>query len=514
MEETFSYDKIPYPSKIFSQTNPDRLATMAKLYGIEPPDLENCRVLELGCGNGSNLLAQSFVFPEIEFVGVDLAQSHIEDAKQSARELDLANVAFHQMDVTQMQPEEFGKFDFIVAHGLVSWIPDAVRERVFEIYRENLQPNGVGYISYNAYPGAHLREMTRGLMRYHTRDAPEPQEKVQKAITFLAFLAENTVEQKCFQPVLKSELERHFGHDAADIFHDDLADFYQPFYFSEFAERLEKHGLQYLSEAEITAMSTYTFSKRAREMLESLGDLEREQYIDFLRGRYFRQTLVCHREINLNRRAESSRLKDFYLSAEVRAETENPDFAPGKVEKFKGKTKLGVEIDHPLTKAALVYLGEIWGASARLSEIIENAREILRAKGVVSNDSEKDESIAEAILWQLCRDAGLVEINVRQRKISRAEIERPRVNALARRQANRAQNISTLFGTSIKLESETPRRLINLMDGTRDRAMLLEEMKLFVQNAEDIPDKKEFLKDLPNWIDKSIAHAARMGLFE
>jgi methyltransferase-like protein/2-polyprenyl-3-methyl-5-hydroxy-6-metoxy-1,4-benzoquinol methylase len=515
MEETFSYDRIPYPSKIFSQTNPDRLATMARLYGIEPPDFENCRVLELGCGNGSNLLAQSFVFPEIEFVGIDLAENHIADAKQSARELNLPNVVFHQMDVMQMQPEEFGKFDFIIAHGLISWIPEAVRERVFEIYRENLQPNGVGYVSYNAYPGAHLREMTRRMMRYHTRDCAEPLEKVQKAITFLAFLTENSVERKSFQPVLKSELERHFEHDTADIFHDDLADFYQPFYFSEFASLLEKHGLQYLSEAEVAAMSTASFSKEARQMLENLDAIEREQYMDFLRGRFFRQTLVCRKEIQPNRGLEPARLRDFYLSAEIRPLAEKPDFAPEKVEKFAGKKNIGFEIDHPLTKAALAFLGEIWGNSAGFAEIVENARRILRENKISANDAEKDEQILEAILWQLFYDAGAVEINVYRRKISSAEIEKPKVNRLARWQINRGQNISTLFGTSIKIEDDVSRHLIELMDGTRAQAELLTEMKKFVETgAQDVPDRREFLNDLPNWLRESIRHSARMALFE
>lgn len=514
MDDVFSYDAIPYPSKIFTQMNPDRLATFAKLYGMTPPDAEKCRFLELGCGNGSNLVAQAYVFPRAEFVGIDLSERHIEEAAASAAELNLTNVAFRQMDVMQMSADEFGTFDFIVAHGLFSWIPETVRARVLEIYREMLTANGVGYISYNAYPGGHLREMARGAMRYHTRGTDDPLEKVQKAITFLAFLAENSNEKETFQPVLERELQRHFAHDTADIFHDDLAEFYRPFYFYEFAELLEKHDLQYLSEAEIMAMSAYSFSKEVRQMLDALEALEREQYLDFLRGRYFRQTLVCRRENNLNRQVEPSVLNDFYISSAIRPHRARPDFAPQKIEKFAGKKNVGFEIDHALTKAALVYLGEIWGNSAAFSEIIENAQEILKTHGIEFAVTEKDREITAAILWQMCSSTGLVEINVMRRELRPPAGEKPKANRLARWQITRGQNISTLFGTSIKAEDEISRRLIELMDGTRTRGELLKEITEFAENLEDLPDKREILENMPNWLNENIEYSERMALFE
>ena len=165
MSETFSYDKIPYPSKFFVQTHPDRLATQATLFGMSPADVATCRVLELGCGNGSNLIAQAYLLPEAKFIGVDLAKTHIEDAAAAARGFGFTNIEFRQMDVMDMSEADFGKFDYITAHGLFSWVPDLVREKVLELYRELLNENGVGYISYSAYPGAHQREMVQRAMR-------------------------------------------------------------------------------------------------------------------------------------------------------------------------------------------------------------------------------------------------------------------------------------------------------------------------------------------------------------
>lgn len=514
METDFLYDAIPYPSKIFPQTNPDRLAVMAKIFGMNPPETENCRVLELGCGNGSNLLAQAFVFPAGKFVGVDLSINHISQANAAAQELNLSNIEFQRLDVMLIDFEQFGKFDYIIAHGLFSWIPEAVREKVLEIYREMLADDGVGYISYNAFPGSHQREMVRNIMLYHTRAVSEPEEKVGNAISFLAFLCENATEKETFQPIVEKEFRRHLEHDTADIFHDDFAEFYQPFYFHEFVALLEKHELQFLSESEITAMSMHSFSKDVQEMISSLETIvEREQYMDFLRGRVFRQTLVCHKKTGLNREIQPSKINEFFICSPVRPLAENPDLTAGKVEKFVGKKGAGVEIDHPLTKAALIYLGKVWANPVHFSELLEKSRQILEAEGFTADDWETQNNTTTTVLWQMYYSTGLVELYVSQPQISIDAGEKPKVNKLARWQAKHGQNISTLLGMSIKIEDEISHHLIELMDGTQTRAELLEAMTEFVKNTDEMPDKQDFLDNLPDWLEQNIAYSARMGLF-
>ncbi len=482
---------------------------------MSPPDVENCRLLELGCGNGSNLLAQAFVFPSSKFVGIDLSENQIADAKKGAAELNLTNVEFRQIDVMEMTAQDFGKFDYITAHGLISWIPDFVRERVFEIYREMLNPNGIGYISYNTYPGGHIRDMARRMMRFHTRNTTDPTEKVQKAISFLAFLVENSIEKEAFQPFLMKELQRHFDHETADIFHDDLAEFYQPVYFYEFVETLQKHGLQFLSESDIGAMSTNIFSPEVRETVESMNDIvEREQYMDFVRGRYFRQTLICHQEVELNRQISPPILRDFYISSPLRPLDENPNLTERKVEKFVGRKNAGVEIDHPLTKAALVYLNQIFANYTDFDELATEARKILEENGFQTDDWEKEKDILNQIFWQMYFSTGLVEINVKRHQISTNAGEKPKINRLAAWQIKRGNALSTFLGTSIKIDDEISHHLIELMNGTRNRDELLEAMKTFAENREDMENKQEFLDNLSVWLNENIAQSAKMGLFE
>lgn len=515
MKEIFSYDVMPYPSKFFLQTHPDRLATLATLFGMNPAKVETCRVLELGCGNGSNLISHAYNLPEARFVGVDLAENHIVDAKKAAEELNLSNVEFYQMDVLEMSAEKFGKFDYVIAHGLFSWVPDFVQAKTLALYREFLDENGVGYISYNAFPGAHHRQMVQKMMRFHARHFDEPLEKVGKAVSFLAFLGENATEKELFAPILQSELKRHFEHDAADIFHDDLSELNTAFYFHEFAEMLKQHNLQYLAEAELHAMGTQSLSGDAREFIESIEDVvEREQYLDFFRGRIFRQSLFCREEIALNRNPEPAAMNNFRLASSIRALSENPDLATPKKEKFVGMKSAGIEIDHPLTKAALVILGEIWGRAIPFTELLQKAKQRIESSGFQTTNWDEQFYITSAILMQICRGTPLVELHLFQPEAPVETSEKPKVNRLAAWQLPQANNVLTLLDLDVKVEDEISRHLLEICDGTRDQAELLAEMREFIEQSEDVEDKETLLKDLPEWLDESLTQLGKLGMFE
>lgn len=513
MKPAFSYDAMPYPSKFFWQTYPDRLASIATLYGMNPATVETCRVLELGCGNGSNLIAHAFNLPRARFVGVDLSENHIIRAKESVKELEISNAEFHRLDVMEMSASEFGEYDFILAHGLFSWIPQSVREKVLLLYREMLAPDGVGYISYNAYPGAHQRDMVRNIMQFHTKDVSDPTEKVGSAISFLSFLAEHTTDAKIYRAALQQELKRHFEHGTADIFHDDLADVYQPFYFHEFATELEKNNLQFLSEAEIHAMTTQNFAPEVREFLASFDVIKREQYLDLLRGRVFRQTLVCRREIQLNRSPEPAVLDKFFLASSIRPHSENLHLTENKPERFVGSRGFGIEIDHSLTKAALVYLGKIWGKSESFPELLQSAKQILAEQGLAVENWETQADTARAILFQICTNTDLIELYLHKLQAATEASEKPEINRLARWQLRSSENVSTLLGKDLKIDDEVSRRLLELLDGTRNKADLIVDLTEFIKTSDEVEDKEEMLDDLPNWLETSLSELARIGMF-
>jgi SAM-dependent methyltransferase len=516
-DERFSYDSLPYPSKFFLQTHPDRMAAAGILYGMSPADPQSCRILELGCGNGSNLIAQAFLSPQSKFVGIDLAQTHIDIANDSAQELGLENVEFRQMDVMDMTADEFGQFDYITAHGLVAWIPEPVRDRVLAIYQEMLSPNGIGYISYNAYPGAYAREMMRSMMRFHTDGVDEPHEKVNTALGFVGVLAHNATEREIHGRILEFELNRHRDHLAADIFHDDLGEIYRPYYFHEFASLLDKYHLRFLSEAELHASSTQGLGQDAIELLNSIDDrVRREQYLDFFRGRVFRQTLFCRKGVEIKDGPTIDSLDKLFLSSTLRPLEQVDNIASNKIEKFRSAKGQQMQIDHPLTKAALAHLGEIWGRSISTTDLLQAAQEKLVEAGSADENWEQQFETTRAILLQITLGSDMIELHSFAPEATTKPSYKPKVNRLARWQLRDANNVLTLLHKDLKLSDQTSRRLLELMDGSRSQIEIERELRPFIKNAGDLDDegKRELLGSLKSWIDGSIHDLAQLGLFE
>src|SRR3954468_15787595 len=153
------YDDVPYSNYPYAQTHPDRLATVAILHGLEPPDPFHARVLELGCGAGGNLLAMAAATPGVRAVGIDLAREPVEAGRAAAAEIGLGNVELRQGDVRELTDGRAGEFDYVVAHGLYAWVPPPARDAVLGPVPRSLAPDGVAYVSYNAPPGGYFRRM-------------------------------------------------------------------------------------------------------------------------------------------------------------------------------------------------------------------------------------------------------------------------------------------------------------------------------------------------------------------
>ena len=166
------YDEVLYPNAPFGQTHPDRLATLAILFGMDPAPINRCRVLELGCGDGENLIPMAFENPAAQFLGLDAAAMAIRAGKQEIATLGLANIRLEHMDIMDAGPE-LGTFDYVIAHGLYSWVPEPVRDKLLALAKAVLAPHGVAFVSYNALPGGRLRQMFRDMMLFHLGGATE-----------------------------------------------------------------------------------------------------------------------------------------------------------------------------------------------------------------------------------------------------------------------------------------------------------------------------------------------------
>ena len=182
-----SYDAVPYRRQSYACTHPDRLASLAILLGLTPAPVDRCRVLEIGCASGDNLIPMAQTLPESQFVGIDLSERQIAVGQADIRALGLPNITLRQLDLLDVNAAQFGQFDYIIAHGVYSWVPPAVRDKLLAICQDHLAPSGIAYISYNVYPGWHFVEAVRHMMLYRTRGEAEPQRRAAQARSMLDF---------------------------------------------------------------------------------------------------------------------------------------------------------------------------------------------------------------------------------------------------------------------------------------------------------------------------------------
>src|SRR5947209_4319947 len=213
-----AYDRVSYPGMPFPQTHPDRLSTLATLFGLDPPRVERCRVLELPCGDGGNLIPMAFHLPDSEFLGIDLAHSAIDIGRAASESLGLRNIRLEQMDILEAGPQ-LGTFDYIIAHGLYSWAPEPVRDKVMAIAAGHLAPQGVAYVSYNALPGCRTRQMVRDMLLFHLRGLVEPAEKVESARAFLRSVVDTEESRGPHGLRLKAAAQALLEKPGAALFH-------------------------------------------------------------------------------------------------------------------------------------------------------------------------------------------------------------------------------------------------------------------------------------------------------
>jgi methyltransferase-like protein/trans-aconitate methyltransferase len=369
--DAWSYDQIPYTSLAFPQTHPDHLAGIARLFALRPPDITACRVLELGCASGGNLLPIAFNLPGSEFVGIDLSQKQVDDGRHTIAALGLRNARIEQASIADVD-EGWGQFDYIICHGVFSWVERDVQDHILTIASRNLSPNGIAYVSYNTYPGWHMREMVRHTMRYHAEQFSDPREQVEQARAMLTFLASASAGTGAYHELLSGEAGLLSRSPDSYVFHEHLERTNLPVYFHEFIERAERAGLQYLSEAVVSEMLTSLFPAPVAETLARISPdlIHLEQYLDFVRNRQFRQTLLCHEPQRPARALNPDVLRGLLMSSS--ATSDSSDLSPGVAVAFTSGTRRA-DVTSPASKAALTILMERWPCAVGVEELMESA---------------------------------------------------------------------------------------------------------------------------------------------
>jgi methyltransferase-like protein/ubiquinone/menaquinone biosynthesis C-methylase UbiE len=459
------YDTVTYPGHPFIQTHPDRLAVIARLLGMNPPPIARCRVLELACGDGGNLIPMALTLPGARFTGVDLAAQAIAQGLETIAALRLTNITLQQADLLDFRPE--GQFDYIITHGLYSWCPPPVRDAILRITSRHLTPTGIAYVSYNALPGGRIRQMLREMMLFHAAAFPDPIERATQARALLQLIAQGRTRPDVFTDLVKAEVERMTDHDLWLLFHDELGEIYEPVYLHEFLAHAEKHGLQYLADANLYNLQPANLTPEAQQAIAAItldDRVLREQYADFIQCRRFHHTLLCRHGLPIADPPTPDRLEKLYVSTSATANPSPVDLAKDVTVEFKGPLASGMKTAHPVAKALMSVLIEASPQALSFRDLLRNSR------------STRHRTEAAQILFAISL-AGLTDLHTAPLPLTNKVTSHPIASPLARYQVAQGRPLTNLTHCTVDTRPGLELQLLPLLDGTRSLPTLARKLK-------------------------------------
>jgi SAM-dependent methyltransferase len=472
------YNDVAYSSFADSARHPERLATIGTLLGLDAAPLPTCRVLEFACGNGLNLVPMAATWPGATFVGFDLAARPVATARRMASELGLANVQFLELDLREL-PAELGTFDYIIAHGLYSWVPADVRAQVLPLIARHLAPQGVAFVSYNTLPGCHLRRAVWDMVKYHTRELHEKSAKVASARALLDAVGRPVAADTTAQQALRAEMRDAGAGTDSSLAHDDLGEPNDPVYFHEFMADASRSGLAFLAEARVSTMMGGGLAPEVRQALAPLERLVREQYLDFVNVRRYRETLLCHEGALSRFVMQPPRAQPMHVlpSRDLRLEMEG------------GVGEAEPESDVAALKRLLVAR---WPRSIPVSELVAWHAQRPSATGTPPRP-------IESLLVEMFV-AGIVDLRTSPVPVVAVAGERPVAFAPARWMLGETEYATSVYHDSFRLGPDD-RRLVMLLDGRHTRADLVAALGNLVAGPPG-----------GNRLDAALAAVARLAL--
>ena len=488
------YDRTPYNSVSFPPSAPGQLAAVAHLFGLETPEVSSARVLEIGCATGGNVIPFAAAHPRARVVGLDLSQVQVDLGRARVQALGLTNVEFVAGDIARMDLTAFGQFDFIIAHGVYSWVPSAVQEALLSAFRRLLAPEGVAYMSYNVYPGWKSKQVLRDAMQLASGASATPDEKVREARGMVDFLEEVSPADGVLARLVADYRAQSEGFGDAYLLHDELETFNAPCYFYEMVGRAGAHGLAYLAEARPEAMFPGNFGPKVEEyLLRKCGGVQVlvEQYIDFVVNRTFRESLLVHAERapQVRYHPDRSRFRRLHIAAwappadgQTRLDTSRQEY-----QQSDGATLF---TNDPGIKAALDALSARWPWTQSRQDLVDAVHARLISEGLTPSASVGDliDNLMGVLILQgqaRCRlDPVLPEPAPAPLQLEEA------ARRIVELTGSESQASTFNLWHETHMLSPVDRHLLPLLDGTRDRNALVEAL-LAVDREDPIPLERD-----------------------
>ena len=471
------YDALPYRGKAYPYAHPERMAAVGTLFGLRPPDIRTARVLEVGCGDGINIMSMAYQFPRAEFVGADPAPQAILRGTLQAASLGLDNLRLTEAGIEDLAHND-EPFDYIIAHGVFSWVAPAVQDALLDMLGRLLSSEGIAYVSYNALPGWHIRSVARDLMNTVVDRQAAPAEQVLAARSILERYADELPESALHGHVLQTIRDMLREHSDAFWFHDFLSPENHAYSVTDFVAKAGQRGLQFLGEAELGDSMLERVPAELRHFVESETDrLRREQILDHLSNRSFRRTLLCRQHHELSFDALPSSMANLHLAASGFPEGEL-DLADDVEARFVRRDGERIIVANALVKSALKILCDVQPASVPHEDVVQEA-----ARNIgISLDSDLRENLEQILLF--LHGAQLIDILPAPRSVRLDVSEKPLVCRLARWDALQGEYpvMNALHSASAVTPFE--QLLLVLCDGTRTIEQLIEVLTDAVETGD------------------------------
>ena len=462
-------ERIPYPGGAWEHSHPDRIAANARMHGMQSAPVERCHVLELGCGAGRNLVAIAYGLPHARCTGIELAARPVELGRELVAALGLSNVELQHRDLLDV-PADLGEFDYIIAHGVYSWVPAPVRDALMSVFARHLAPRGIAYLNFNALPGGHLRRLVRDMMRFRLAVFDDPEAHGEDAVRFVRLVAAAQPEGSSYRRILEEEIGRIERNPPSVLFHDDLVPHHQAFHFRRVVEHAARHGLQYLCEARPADVHPDRYPAEIQSALRRFGGgrIAREQCFDFLVCQMYRCSLFCREGIALAPVEDLDGMRGLRAASPIRSATAPADLTDGIPVTFRAPDGASVRLDDSAAKAALEILAERWPASVEVESLLRNARRRAGRRGRPTRLERREFSGFLATNHA----TGFVDLHTWEPPLATAVGNRPVASALARAEIEHAVRTTSLRHRRVEIDDPIAAALLARLDGTRDLAAL------------------------------------------
>ncbi len=469
MDTLASYDELPYDSLPLPETQPDFLAAMARLHGFEVPDPSRARILELGCAQGGNLIPLAGRWPGSDCVGVELSRVQADAGADFVRRLGLSNVRILHGDLAAL-PADLGEFDYIIAHGVFSWVPPAVQHALLDLCRRHLTPDGLAYISFNVAAGwEKLLPLRHALLERTGSDLPAP-ERYRQALAVL-----DALQREWNDPVLLKEIAYLKTAAPSYLFHEYLAEFNAPMTFTDFAARLDSHALRYVGEAgpRSAVVELEDAWGLAPEGMAGRW-LDAEAALDAALATRFRRALVCRDDAGFAQPARADRLESLAFYADLACD-EEIDLDAATEQHFVNPAGNTFPVSDPTLKAAVIALSAAYPGALAFCELLSAVRGVMDEFSAAADLEER--AFTEALFQLVMSHAVMPTVSAGARGSQPAE--RPCAHALARLQATSASwVVSGARHVAMDLDP-AGRALLAMLDGSRtveDLAVAMQDM--------------------------------------